>query len=74
MQVRNCWEELVCALQQAEDFIYIVGWSMHPQTRLTRTGPDGAGGKTIGELLKQKALNRVTVCLLVRPPRPPDVR
>ena len=70
MQVRNCWEEVVCALQQAEDFIYIVGWSMHPSTRLTRTGPDDAGGLTIGELLKAKAQARVNVCLLVRRPPP----
>lgn len=73
VQVRNCWEELVCALQQAEDFIYIAGWSMHPETRLTRTGDAGAGGVTIGDLLKAKAQARVNVCLLVCPPSPPRV-
>eukprot|EP00892_Ulva_mutabilis_P001866 jgi/Ulvmu1/11680/UM008_0090.1 len=64
-KVRNCWEELVCALREAEDFIYITGWSMHPETRLTRTGHLGADGQTIGELLKQKAQDRVNVCLLI---------
>lgn len=71
--MRNCWEELVCALREAEDFIYIVGWSMHPGTRLTRTGPSSADGETIGELLKQKAQDRVNVCLLVRAPHPHPV-
>lgn len=64
MQVRSCWDDIVEALMGAEDFIYICGWSMHPETRLKR---DRHGnGVTVGELLKQKAAEKVNVCLLVR--------
>jgi hypothetical protein len=63
--VRSCFSDIAEALSAAQDFIYICGWSMHPETRLTRSG--SSGGERIGELLKRKAAEKVTVCLLVRP-------
>ena len=64
MQVRSCWDDIVGALEAAQDFIYVCGWSMHPDTRLQRDR--GGAGVTVGELLKQKAADKVNVCLLVR--------
>jgi phosphatidylserine/phosphatidylglycerophosphate/cardiolipin synthase-like enzyme len=64
VQVRSCFADMVEALENARDFIYITGWSMHPETRLTRRG--GTEGVKIGELLKRKAEEKVSVCLLVR--------
>lgn len=64
-QVRSCWADMVAAIEAAQDFIYITGWSMHPETRLLRQG--ASGGVRIGELLKRKAAQKVNVCLLARP-------
>lgn len=39
---------MAAALQDARDFIYICGWAMHPDTRLTR--PGATEGVQIGAL------------------------
>ena len=65
-QVRSCWTDIARAIEGARDFVYITGWSMHPNTRLTRHGGDE--GVEIGALLKRKAAEKVCVCLLVRRP------
>ena len=64
MQAPSCFADIAEALEAAQDFIYICGWSVHPETRLTRSG--ATGGVKLGELLKRKAAERVTVCVLVR--------
>jgi hypothetical protein len=60
-EVRSCWDDITQSIRDAQDFIYITGWSIYPWLALQRPG-----GVSMGELLKQRADEGVTVCMLVR--------
>ena len=70
MQVRGTWMDMYNAMENARNFIFLTGWSFHPEIRLIR--PDGP---MLGEVLKKKALEGVKVSasflaeISVRPPR-----
>ena len=59
-EVRSCWNDIVSALNEARDFIYVTGWSVYPFTELERPG-----GISIGKLLKERADAGVNVCMLI---------
>ena len=59
--VRALWEDLYDAIEGAEKFVYVVGWSVHPETRLLRHGEKGENAKHIGELLRSAADRGVDV-------------
>ncbi|XP_038982403.1 phospholipase D alpha 1-like [Phoenix dactylifera] len=62
------WEDLYIAITEAKHFIYVAGWSVNVNITLIRD-PErmipGAEGVTIGELLKKKAEEGVTVLVMV---------
>lgn len=62
------WEDLYKAITEAKHFIYVAGWSVNVTITLVRD-PErmipGAEGVTIGELLKRKAEEGVTVLVMV---------
>ncbi|MQM13807.1 hypothetical protein Taro_046734 [Colocasia esculenta] len=62
------WEDIYHAILEAKHFIYVVGWSVNVKITLVRD-PErmipGAEGVTIGELLKRKAEEGVTVLVMV---------
>eukprot|EP00755_Sulcionema_specki_P030884 Sspe_Gene.95394::Locus_67698_Transcript_1_1_Confidence_1.000_Length_2476::g.95394::m.95394/K01115/PLD1_2; phospholipase D1/2 len=69
---RNCWEEIAAAMLQAKAFIYVVGWSVNPETTLLRertitVPPYGEiqTTLTLGELLKMKAEEGVCVTVMI---------
>ena len=52
----SLWETLYQAIQEAQHFIYITGWSVDTEITLLRDRPLGSEGFVkVGELLKQKA-------------------
>ncbi|KAJ3677188.1 hypothetical protein LUZ60_002912 [Juncus effusus] len=61
------WEELYNSINHAKHFIYVAGWSVDTKITLVRD-PErmipGAEGVTIGELLKRKAEEGVTVLVM----------
>eukprot|EP00668_Euglena_longa_P033151 GGOE01042678.1.p1 GENE.GGOE01042678.1~~GGOE01042678.1.p1 ORF type:complete len:644 (-),score=227.81 GGOE01042678.1:277-2208(-) len=62
----NCaWQEVYRRVEEAQHFIYIAGWSVWSALHLVREGPQAAGSLTLGELLKKKADEGVTVLVLV---------
>ncbi|KAI5019709.1 hypothetical protein ZWY2020_044597 [Hordeum vulgare] len=59
----QCWRDMYTAIIQARRLIYITGWSVFHTIRLVR---DGAGKvPSLGDLLKMKSQEGVTVLLLV---------
>lgn len=60
---RSCWTDLHKSLTEATQFIYITGWSVWPALRMVR-GSDGES-ETLGDLLKRKASEGVSVLIMV---------
>ncbi|KAJ3677192.1 hypothetical protein LUZ60_002916 [Juncus effusus] len=62
------WEDLYNSINDAKHFIYVAGWSVNTNITLVRD-PErmipGAEGVTVGELLKRKAEEGVTVLVMV---------
>ncbi|KAF3339129.1 phospholipase D alpha 1-like protein [Carex littledalei] len=62
------WEDLYASINDARHFVYVAGWSVNTQITLVRD-PErmirGAEGITVGELLKRKAEEGVTVLVMV---------
>jgi hypothetical protein len=56
--VHGCWDDIYDAISNAQKFVYLTGWSVHPLTRLVR---HTEGKKPIGELLKDAAERGVAV-------------
>ncbi|XP_061341039.1 phospholipase D alpha 1-like [Gastrolobium bilobum] len=61
---RRCWEDIYNAIMDAKYLIYITGWSVYTEITLIR---DQSSERriTLGELLKKKADEGVTVLMLV---------
>uniref|UniRef100_J3LPF0 Phospholipase D n=1 Tax=Oryza brachyantha TaxID=4533 RepID=J3LPF0_ORYBR len=60
---RRCWEDVFDAITNARRIVYIAGWSVNTDVALVRDPRRPSG--TLGELLKRKADQGVTVLLLV---------
>ncbi|XP_077236735.1 phospholipase D alpha 1-like [Tasmannia lanceolata] len=62
------WEDLYNSITEAKHFIYVVGWSVNSSITLIRD-PDrmiqGAKNVSIGELLKRKADEGLTVLVMI---------
>ncbi|CAL4103270.1 unnamed protein product, partial [Meganyctiphanes norvegica] len=56
------WLDTLKAMNEAQKFIYIVGWSVSTDITLDRDDPDA---ETLGELLKRKANDGVSVLIMV---------
>eukprot|EP00882_Tetradesmus_deserticola_P025421 GHRQ01027922.1.p1 GENE.GHRQ01027922.1~~GHRQ01027922.1.p1 ORF type:complete len:406 (+),score=151.50 GHRQ01027922.1:296-1513(+) len=61
----SCWDDIYVAIQQAERFVWITGWSIWTDTMLQRQPASPANSLSLGELLVQKAQQGVGVLLLV---------
>ncbi|KAL0792371.1 hypothetical protein Bca101_063748 [Brassica carinata] len=63
----RCWEDIFDAIWNAKNLIYITGWSVYTDITLIRDPkrPREGGNLKLGELLKKKADENVTVLLLV---------
>ncbi|KAL0762104.1 hypothetical protein Bca101_078254 [Brassica carinata] len=63
----RCWEDIFDAIWDAKHLIYITGWSVYPDITLIRDPkrPRPGGNLKLGELLKKKAEENVTVLMLV---------
>lgn len=64
----QCWEDICHAILEAQNLIYIIGWSVYHPIRLVRepTKPLPTGGElTLGDLLKYKSQEGVRVVLLI---------
>ncbi|KAJ7958772.1 Phospholipase D [Quillaja saponaria] len=63
----RCWEDIFDAINDARHLIYITGWSVNTQITLIRdpNRQKPGGQMTLGQLLKQKANQGVTVLMLV---------
>lgn len=59
---RSCWSEMYNAILGAQKVVYISGWSVITSLRLVREPRESL---TLGELLKQKANEGVTVSVLI---------
>ncbi|KAJ8763951.1 hypothetical protein K2173_003733 [Erythroxylum novogranatense] len=66
-EAHRCWEDIFDAINNARYLIYIAGWSVYTEIRLIRdpNRPKPEGSMKLGELLKKKADEGVTVLLLV---------
>ncbi|GBG34460.1 Phospholipase D alpha 1 [Hondaea fermentalgiana] len=64
-RARSCWKDLYNAIDSAEHFICICGWSVNPFIRLVRTGPNHESKLTLGNLLKKKAREGLIVMVMV---------
>ncbi|XP_022731363.1 phospholipase D alpha 1-like isoform X2 [Durio zibethinus] len=64
---QRCWEDIFDAINNAKHLIYITGWSVYTAITLIRDPkrPKPEGSLTLGELLKKKANEGVTVLILV---------
>ncbi|KAG2331497.1 hypothetical protein Bca52824_002677 [Brassica carinata] len=60
----KCWEDMADAIRQAENLIYITGWSVYHPVRLVRRNNSPTDG-TLGDLLKERSQEGVRVLLLV---------
>uniref|UniRef100_A0A0E0D1L0 Phospholipase D n=1 Tax=Oryza meridionalis TaxID=40149 RepID=A0A0E0D1L0_9ORYZ len=60
---RRCWEDVFDAISSARRMVYIAGWSVNTDVVLVRR--PSSSSETLGELLKRKAEQGVTVLLLV---------
>jgi phospholipase D1/2 len=56
------WEDLYAAIRDARRFVYMVGWSV--STGITLVRGAGAEGVTLGEMLKRKADEGVSVLVM----------
>eukprot|EP01088_Endostelium_zonatum_P020067 TRINITY_DN7221_c0_g1_i1.p2 TRINITY_DN7221_c0_g1~~TRINITY_DN7221_c0_g1_i1.p2 ORF type:complete len:393 (-),score=103.90 TRINITY_DN7221_c0_g1_i1:1532-2710(-) len=56
------WRDLLPAIQQAQKFIYIMGWSVWTDLIINR---EGGNNLNLGQILIQKADQGVTVCVMV---------
>ncbi len=61
----TAWKDLYRTLNEATKFIYITGWSVFTGIELVRGEDDRKRESNVGELLKRKADEGVTVVLLV---------
>ncbi|KGN52888.1 phospholipase D alpha 1 [Cucumis sativus] len=63
----RCWEDVFDAIMNAKHLIYISGWSVYTEISLVRDKrrPKPGGDVMLGELLKKKAGEGVTVLLLI---------
>ncbi|KAI4335720.1 hypothetical protein L6164_014338 [Bauhinia variegata] len=63
----RCWEDVFDAIDKAKHLIYIAGWSVYTKITLIRDlrRKKQGGDLTLGELLKMKANEGVTVLMLV---------
>ncbi|XP_010424312.1 PREDICTED: phospholipase D alpha 3-like [Camelina sativa] len=63
----RCWEEIFDAIWDAKHLIYIAGWSVYTDVTLIRDPKQSrqGGNLKLGELLKKKADENVTVLMLV---------
>ncbi|PON34711.1 Phospholipase D [Parasponia andersonii] len=63
----RCWEDIFDAITNAKNLIYIAGWSVYTQITLVRDPrrPKPGGSTTLGELLKRKADEGVSVLMLI---------
>lgn len=63
----RCWVEMAQAIMEATELIYITGWALWPELKMVRTTFEGDQwqDKTLGEMLKKKAEDGVTVCVMV---------
>ncbi|XVE71177.1 hypothetical protein DITRI_Ditri10aG0129900 [Diplodiscus trichospermus] len=66
-QPHRCWEDIFDAINNAKHLIYITGWSVYTEITLIRDPgrPKPGGNLTLGELLKKKANEGVTVLMLI---------
>ncbi|CAK7353678.1 unnamed protein product [Dovyalis caffra] len=66
-EAHRCWEDIFDAITNAKHLIYITGWSVFTEITLIRdpNRPKAGGELTLGELLKKKAEEGVTVLMLV---------
>ncbi|CAN6450359.1 unnamed protein product [Victoria cruziana] len=68
LEPARCWEDLYRAIDQAQYFIYIAGWSINVSIKLVRDPSrpvPGSEGVTLGELLRRKADEGLTVLVMV---------
>ncbi|KAF3541588.1 hypothetical protein F2Q69_00025063 [Brassica cretica] len=63
----RCWEDIFDAIWDAKHLIYITGWSVYTNITMIRDPkrPRQGGNLKLGELLKKKAEENVTVLMLV---------
>ncbi|XP_031483768.1 phospholipase D alpha 1-like [Nymphaea colorata] len=62
------WEDLYKAIDRAQYFVYVAGWSVNVSLTLVRDPSrpvPGSEGKAIGQLLKEKADQGLTVLVMV---------
>lgn len=66
-EAHRCWEDIFDAISDAKQLIYITGWSVYTEITLIRDpNRRRPGGELkLGELLKKKAEEGVTVLMLV---------
>ncbi|KAJ6915151.1 phospholipase D alpha 1-like [Populus alba x Populus x berolinensis] len=66
-EAHRCWEDIFDAISDAKHLIYITGWSVYTEITLIRDpNRRRPGGELkLGELLKKKAEEGVTVLMLV---------
>lgn len=61
----SCWDDIYDAIAQAKTFIWITGWSVWTDTMLKRVPASNSDSPSLGELLVQKANEKVKVLMLV---------
>lgn len=63
----RCWEDIFDAITNAKHFVYITGWSVYTEITLIRDSrrQKPGGDMTLGELLKKRASEGITVLMLV---------
>lgn len=63
----HCWEDIFDAISNAKQFVYIAGWSVYTEITLIRDlkRQKPGGDMILGDLLKMKADEGVTVLMLV---------
>ncbi|KAL9167475.1 hypothetical protein ABFS82_05G100600 [Erythranthe guttata] len=65
---QKCWEDICRAILEAQNLVYIAGWSIYHKVMLVRESseqlPNG-GDLSLGELLKYKSQQGVRVVLLL---------
>lgn len=62
---QRCWEDIYDAISNAKHLIYIAGWSVFFETTLVREENKNGYNIRLGDLLKEKAEEGVTVLMLV---------
>lgn len=65
----RCWVDMCTKILEATEFIYITGWAVWPELHMVRTNFPGdeelAEAGTLADILKRKADEGVTVCVMV---------